>query len=36
VKDYFSILGLPRYASEEEIKEAYRRLALRWHPDLNL
>ncbi|HYM21475.1 MAG TPA: DnaJ domain-containing protein [Candidatus Kapabacteria bacterium] len=35
MKDYFSILGLPRYASEEEIKEAYRRLALRWHPDLN-
>jgi hypothetical protein len=36
VKDYYSILGLPRYASEDEIKEAYRRLALRWHPDLNL
>lgn len=36
MKDYFSVLGLPRYASEEEIKEAYRRLALRWHPDLNL
>lgn len=36
MKDYFSILGLPRYASEEEIKEAYRRLALRWHPDLNV
>ncbi len=35
VKDYFSVLGLPRYASEEEIKEAYRRLALRWHPDAN-
>jgi curved DNA-binding protein CbpA len=36
VKDYYSILGIPRSASEEEIKEAYRRLAKRWHPDANL
>jgi len=35
MKDYFSILGVPRYASEEQIKEAYRRLAMRWHPDAN-
>jgi tetratricopeptide (TPR) repeat protein len=35
MKDYFSILGVPRYASEEQIKEAYRRQALRWHPDAN-
>ncbi len=35
MKDYFSILGVPRYANEEEIKEAYRKLAMRWHPDLN-
>jgi tetratricopeptide (TPR) repeat protein len=35
VKDYYSILGIPRYASEQTIKEAYRRLAKRWHPDAN-
>jgi predicted Zn-dependent protease len=35
VKDYYSILGIPRYASEQSIKEAYRRLAKRWHPDAN-
>ena len=35
MKDYYSILGIPRYASEQTIKEAYRRLAKRWHPDAN-
>jgi len=30
------ILGLDSYASEEEIKRAYRRLTLRYHPDRNL
>ena len=35
MKDYFTILGIPRSASEEEIKEAYRRLAKQWHPDNN-
>jgi curved DNA-binding protein CbpA len=35
VKDYYSILGIPRYSSEQTIKEAYRRLAKRWHPDAN-
>lgn len=35
MKDYFSVLGIPRYATEEQIKEAYRRLAMRWHPDAN-
>lgn len=35
MKDYYSILGIPRYSSEQTIKEAYRRMAKRWHPDAN-
>ena len=34
-KDYYQILGLSRDASEKEIKQAYRRLARKHHPDLN-
>jgi DnaJ-class molecular chaperone len=34
-KDYYSILGLDRKASEAEIRKAYRRLARKYHPDLN-
>lgn len=34
-KDYYAILGLPRTASEKEIKAAYRRLARKYHPDMN-
>ena len=33
--DYYSILGVPKNAAEDEIKQAYRRLAKRYHPDKN-
>jgi curved DNA-binding protein len=32
-KDYYAILGLHPEATQEEIRRAYRRLALEWHPD---
>jgi curved DNA-binding protein len=34
-KDYYSILGLERGASDEQIKKAYRRLARKYHPDVS-
>jgi molecular chaperone DnaJ len=32
---YYEILGLDRTANETAIKKAYRKLAVRWHPDKN-
>jgi len=33
--DYYRILEVPKNATEADIKKAYRRLALKWHPDKN-
>ena len=34
-KDYYATLGVPKTASDQDVKQAYRKLARKFHPDVN-
>ena len=34
-RDYYEVMGIPKNASDDEIKKAFRKLAKQYHPDLN-
>lgn len=34
-KDYYGVLGIPKNATKEQVKEAYRKAVLKYHPDVN-